>query len=260
MKQEAPIAMITGASSGIGEAIAHVLAQASFRLILAGRRKDRLEMLAERLNREHQVETYTMPVDVRNREEVNRCIEFLPEEWRNIRILVNNAGLAWGLEPLDEGNPDHWDAMIDTNVKGLLYISKAVIPLMPNDGTGHIINIGSIAGKEVYANGAVYCASKFAVDALSKGMRIDLAKYPIRVGCIHPGAVETEFSLVRFDGDAARAAKVYEGFENLVAADVADAAWFMLNRPAHVNINELTIMPTAQPAAGIVHRKTKAET
>jgi NADP-dependent 3-hydroxy acid dehydrogenase YdfG len=256
MKQEVPVAMITGASSGIGEAIAHLLAQASYRLVLAGRRKDRLEALAERLNRDHHVSTCIMHVDVRNRQEVSLCMASLPEDWRNIRILVNNAGLAWGLEPVDEGDPDKWDAMMDTNVKGLLYISRAVIPMMPKDGTGHIINIGSIAGKEVYANGAVYCASKFAVDALSKGMRIDLAKYPIRVGCVHPGAVETEFSLVRFDGDAARAAKVYEGFENLVAADVAEAVWFMLNRPAHVNINELTIMPTAQPAAGIVHRKS----
>jgi NADP-dependent 3-hydroxy acid dehydrogenase YdfG len=256
MKQEVPVAMITGASSGIGEAIAHLLAQASYRLVLAGRRKDRLEALAERLNRDHHVSTCIMHVDVRNRQEVSLRMASLPEDWRNIRILVNNAGLAWGLEPVDEGDPDKWDAMMDTNVKGLLYISRAVIPMMPKDGTGHIINIGSIAGKEVYANGAVYCASKFAVDALSKGMRIDLAKYPIRVGCVHPGAVETEFSLVRFDGDAERAAKVYEGFENLVAADVAEAVWFMLNRPAHVNINELTIMPTAQPAAGIVHRKS----
>ncbi|MEY3983377.1 MAG: hypothetical protein RL160_934 [Bacteroidota bacterium] len=254
MNQEQPVAMITGASSGIGEAIARVLAQASHRLILAGRRKDRLEALAKELSRNHHTSTCILPVDVRNRNEVNQVIDALPVAWRNIRILVNNAGLAWGLEPVDEGDPDKWDAMIDTNVKGLLYMSRAVVPMMPKDGTGHIINIGSIAGKEVYANGAVYCASKFAVDALSKGMRIDLAKYPIRVGCIHPGAVETEFSMVRFDGDAARAAKVYEGFENLVAADVAEAVWFMLNRPAHVNINELTIMPTAQPAAGIVHR------
>lgn len=256
MNQEQPVAMITGASSGIGEAIARVLAKGSHRLILAGRRLDRLEALAKELSRDYHTSTYILPVDVRHRNEVNQVIEAVPESWRNIRILVNNAGLAWGLEPVEEGDPDKWDAMIDTNVKGLLYVSRAVIPMMPKDGTGHIINIGSIAGKEVYANGAVYCASKFAVDALSKGMRIDLAKYPIRVGCVHPGAVETEFSLVRFDGDAARAAKVYEGFENLVAADVAEAVWFMLNRPGHVNINELTIMPTAQPAAAIVHRNS----
>jgi NADP-dependent 3-hydroxy acid dehydrogenase YdfG len=255
MNHRLPIALVTGASSGIGEAIARVLARESYNLIITGRRKERLDTVAEELMRTHQVHVHVCALDVRDRATVNRCMEQLPEPWRNIRVLVNNAGLAWGLEPLDEGNPDQWDAMMDTNVKGLLYVSKAVLPLMPKDGSAHIINVGSIAGKEVYANGAVYCASKFAVDALSKGMRIDLAKYPIRVGCLHPGAVETEFSLVRFDGDEQRAAKVYEGFENLVAADVAEAVWFMLNRPPHVNINELTIMPTAQPSAGIIHRK-----
>ncbi len=255
MNHRLPIALVTGASSGIGEAIARVLARESYNLIITGRRKERLDTVAEELMRTHQVHVHVCALDVRDRAAVNRCMEQLPEPWRNIRVLVNNAGLAWGLEPLDEGNPDQWDAMMDTNVKGLLYVSKAVLPLMPKDGSAHIINVGSIAGKEVYANGAVYCASKFAVDALSKGMRIDMAKYPIRVGCLHPGAVETEFSLVRFDGDEQRAAKVYEGFENLVAADVAEAVWFMLNRPPHVNINELTIMPTAQPSAGIIHRK-----
>jgi 3-hydroxy acid dehydrogenase/malonic semialdehyde reductase len=255
MNKSTSIAMITGASSGIGAAIAHVLAKASFNLIITGRRLERLQYLAAELSEKYQIQVHICAMDVRERDVVTDCINQLPEGWRNIRVLVNNAGLAWGLEPIDEGDPDKWDAMMDTNVKGLLYVSKAVIPLMPKDGSAHIINIGSIAGKEVYANGAVYCASKFAVDALSKGMRIDLAKYPIRVGCVHPGAVETEFSLIRFDGDATRASKVYEGFENLVAEDVAEAVWFMLNRPPHININELTIMPTAQPAAGIVHKR-----
>lgn len=256
MRNTSPVAMITGAGSGIGAATARMLAKASYNLIITGRRLERLESLAEALSTEYQIQVRVCAMDVRNREAVNACVAELPDGWRNIRVLVNNAGLAWGLESIDEGDPDKWDAMMDTNVKGLLYVSRAVIPLMPKDGSAHIINIGSIAGKEVYANGAVYCASKFAVDALSRGMRIDLAKYPIRVGSVHPGAVETEFSLVRFDGDEARASKVYEGFEHLVAEDVADAVWFMINRPPHVNINELTIMPTAQPAAGIIHRRT----
>jgi NADP-dependent 3-hydroxy acid dehydrogenase YdfG len=160
-----------------------------------------------------------------------------------------------GLSSFENGNVDHWDTMIDTNLKGLLYVTRNIVPYMIQHKTGHIVNVGSIAGKEVYANGNVYCATKHAVDALNRSMRLDLSKYPIKVSAIHPGAVETEFSIVRFEGDEARAKTVYEGFENLVANDVAEAVWFMLNRPPHVNINEMTIMPTAQPMAGVVNRK-----
>jgi 3-hydroxy acid dehydrogenase/malonic semialdehyde reductase len=182
-------------------------------------------------------------------------LEELPSEWKQISVLVNNAGLASGLSPIEKGDIDDWDVMIDTNVKGLLYVTRNVAPLMIANGKGHIVNIGSIAGKEVYANGNVYCATKHAVDALNKAMRIDMAQYPIKVTAIHPGAVETEFSIVRFHGDESKAKKVYEGFENLVAQDIAEAIWFALSRPAHVNINELTIMPTAQPVASTIHRK-----
>ena len=179
----------------------------------------------------------------------------LPQEWRGIDVLINNAGLAAGLSSFEDGDVDNWDRMVDTNVKGLLYVTRSVLPLMIAHSGGHIINISSIAAKEVYPMGNVYCATKHAVDALSRSMRIDLAKYPIKVSAINPGAVETEFSIVRFDGDEDRAKKVYEGFENLVADDIADAAHYILSRPPHVNINELTIMPTAQPCVGIIHRK-----
>ncbi|TNE79472.1 MAG: SDR family NAD(P)-dependent oxidoreductase [Bacteroidetes bacterium] len=245
-------ALVTGATAGIGLAIAKMLADEGYRLIISGRRVDRLNELAKELK----VETYVMPLDVRNREGVSQAIAELPENWQKIDVLVNNAGLAAGLASFEDGNLDHWDQMVDTNVKGLLYVTKAVAPLMIEHKTGHIINISSIAGKEVYALGNVYCATKHAVDALNRGMRIDLAKYPIKVSGINPGAVETEFSIVRFDGDAERAKKVYEGFENLVAEDIAEAARFILNRPPHVNINDLTIMPTAQPSVGIIHRKS----
>lgn len=245
-------ALVTGATAGIGLAIAKMLAEEGYRLIISGRRVDRLNNLAQEL----QVETYVMPLDVRNREGVSQAIAELPENWQKIDVLVNNAGLAAGLASFEDGNLDHWDRMVDTNVKGLLYVSKAVVPLMIQHKTGHIINISSIAAKEVYALGNVYCATKHAVDALNRGMRIDLAKYPIKVSAINPGAVETEFSIVRFDGDEERAKKVYEGFENLVAQDIAEVARFIVNRPPHVNINDLTIMPTAQPSVGVIHRKS----
>lgn len=245
------IALVTGATAGIGEAIAKMLAEEGYDLILNGRRKDRLEKLSATLG----VKTFLLPVDVRNRKEVEKAIAGLPKEWQGINVLVNNAGLAAGLAPFEEGDMDNWDQMIDTNIKGLLYVSRTVVPLMIRNGNGHIINISSIAGKEVYPLGNVYCASKHAVDALSRSMRIDLSKYPVKVSAINPGAVETEFSLVRFKGDAGRAKKVYEGFENLVAGDIAEAARFILSRPQHVNINDLTIMPTAQPSVGIIHKK-----
>ncbi len=193
-------------------------------------------------------------MDVRNRQEVEKATTELDSAWQKIDVLINNAGLAMGLSSFENGDIDHWDTMIDTNIKGLLYVSRNVVPLMIKHGSGHIVNVGSIAGKEVYANGNVYCATKHAVDALNRSMRLDLSKFPIKVSAVHPGAVETEFSIVRFEGDEERAKKVYEGFENLVAGDVAEAVWFMISRPQHVNINELTIMPTAQPMAGVIHR------
>jgi 3-hydroxy acid dehydrogenase/malonic semialdehyde reductase len=251
-----PIACITGASAGIGEATAHILAANGYRLILVARRLERLEELAAELKASYNCETLLCRLDVRNRADVQQAIEQLPEDWKNIVVLVNNAGLASGLAPIEQGDIDDWEVMIDTNIKGLLYMTRNIAPLMITHDKGHIINIGSIAGKEVYANGNVYCATKHAVDALNKAMRIDMAKYPVRVTAIHPGAVETEFSIVRFHGDEEKAGKVYEGFENLVAHDIAETIWFVLSRPAHVNINELTIMPTAQPVAGTIHRKS----
>ncbi len=251
----APIALITGASSGIGEATALTLANHGYNTILVGRRTDRLEALKASIEQNFPVQAYVATVDVRDKQAVQDMVNALPLAWRSVQVLINNAGLAWGLSAIDQGQLEHWDTMIDTNIKGLLYVTKFVTPLLVENGNGHIVNIGSIAGKEVYANGNVYCATKHAVDALSRSMRLDLSHYPIKVSAIHPGAVETEFSLVRFDGDAERAANVYKGFENLVAQDIADAIWFMLSRPKHVNINEMTIMPTAQPMAGVIHRQ-----
>lgn len=249
------IAFITGASSGIGEATARLLAAQGFDLILNARRQDKIEKLANELKETFSVKVLTLVFDVRIHHEVKNAIENLNEDWKNIAILVNNAGLASGLSPIYDGDLNDWEAMIDTNVKGLLYVSKYILPIMKNKENGHVINIGSIAGKEVYNNGNVYCASKHAVDALSKGMRIELAPFGVKVTAIHPGAVETEFSIVRFHGDIEKANKVYEGFENLVANDIAEAIWFCLNRPFRVNINELIIMPTAQPIASIINRK-----
>lgn len=249
------IAFITGASAGIGEATAQILAANGYSLILNARRKDRIEKLAEHLKSEFGINCHCLVFDVRNHADVKNAIEGLPTEWQNIDILVNNAGLASGLAPIFDGDLTDWETMIDTNVKGLLYVSKYVLPMLKNKSSGHVINIGSIAGKEVYANGNVYCATKHAVDALSKAMRIELAPFGVKVTAIHPGAVETEFSIVRFHGDEEKAKKVYEGFENLVANDIAEAIWFCVNRPFRVNINELIIMPTAQPIASIINRK-----
>jgi len=254
-KKMKKIAIITGASAGIGEACARLLASQEYDLILCARRKERLTCIADELKKEHGTESLCIELDVRNRKEVENTFNSLQGKWTHPDVLINNAGLAAGLAPIESGDPDDWDVMIDTNIKGLLYVTRYVAPLMVANGHGHIINIGSIAGKEVYANGNVYCSTKHAVDALNRGMRIDLAKYPIKVSAVHPGAVETEFSLVRFKGDTERAAKVYEGFENLVAADIADAVGYILSRPAHVNILDLIIMPTAQPCAGVIHRK-----
>jgi 3-hydroxy acid dehydrogenase / malonic semialdehyde reductase len=246
------IALITGATSGIGEATARLLAKNNFKLILCGRRMERLQNLATELSSHTSI--LTRVFDVRNKEAVFEAITTLPVDWKDIDVLINNAGNAHGLDPIQTGNEDDWDAMIDINVKGLLYVSKAVMPEMIRRTTGHIINIGSIAGKEVYSNGNVYCASKFAVDALTKGMRIDLNAYGIKVTAIHPGLVETEFSLVRFKGDAERAANVYKGLEPLKGQDIADLILFALTRPAHVVIADLVVLPTAQASATIVKR------
>lgn len=246
------IALITGATSGIGEATACLLAIHHFKLILCGRRKDRLQKLAEELKAHTEVTTCSF--EVRNQKEVAESIASLPEAWREIDVLINNAGNAHGLDPIQTGSLDDWDAMIDINVKGLLYVTKEVLPVMIKRNGGHIINIGSIAGKEIYANGNVYCASKFAVDALTKGMRIDLNAHSIKVTAIHPGLVETEFSLVRFKGDEARASNVYKGLEALQGQDIADLILFALTRPAHVVIADLVVLPTAQASATVVKR------
>ncbi|MHB8207013.1 SDR family NAD(P)-dependent oxidoreductase [Mucilaginibacter sp.] len=251
----AKIALITGATAGIGEATAELFAREGYNLILTGRRTDRLDKLAGHLNKKYNVEVAVSSFDVRNREEVVENLEGLPAKWKKVNVLVNNAGLSQGLDPIDKGDMDDWDRMIDTNVKGLLYVTKLVSNWMITNGHGHIVNLGSIAGKEVYANGNVYCASKHAVDALNKAMRIDLLPHGIKVTAVHPGAVETEFSVVRFKGDETRAKKVYEGFDALSADDIAETIWFAVSRPAHVNINELVVMPTAQANSGTIFRK-----
>jgi 3-hydroxy acid dehydrogenase / malonic semialdehyde reductase len=246
------LALITGATSGIGKACAEWFYRQGYDLIITGRRADRLQDWA---NSKSLDRVTTLCFDVRDRDHVVNALNELPPEKKNIDVLVNNAGLAMGLSTFYDGTIAHWETMIDTNVKGLLYVSKEVSQWMIQRQSGHILNIGSIAGKEVYANGNVYCATKHAVDALSKAMRLELAPFGIRVGVVHPGAVETEFSVVRFEGDIERAQKVYDGFENLIAEDIADAVGFMATRPAHVNINELIIMPQAQPVASVIHRK-----
>jgi NADP-dependent 3-hydroxy acid dehydrogenase YdfG len=239
------IVLITGATAGIGEACARLFAGQKFNLILLARRSEKLQALADSLHHEFDVQTKILIADVRNKSELAK-LEELPDDWKSVDVLINNAGLSQGLDPIDKGDIDDWDTMIDTNVKGLLYVTRMITPWMVSRKSGHIINIGSIAGKETYANGNVYCATKHAVDSLNKAMRIDLLPYGIRVTGIHPGAVETEFSEVRFKGDVERAKKVYEGFEPLHAQDIAEAIWFAVSRPQHVNINDMLIMPTAQ--------------
>ncbi|MCB9251481.1 MAG: SDR family NAD(P)-dependent oxidoreductase [Flavobacteriales bacterium] len=248
------IAFVTGATAGIGKATARLLAKNNYDLILCGRRKEMLKDIENEL-KGYGAEVYAAKLDVRKRKEVETFFEDLPDRWKNMDVLVNNAGLAAGLDSFAGGNLDDWDQMVDTNIKGLLYVSRMVMPLMVNRRSGHIVNIGSIAGKEIYTGGNVYCGTKHAVDALSRSMRRELAEFDIRVSGIHPGAVETEFSLVRFKGDAERSKKVYEGYQSLVANDIAEAILWCLNQPKHVNINELTIMPLAQPAAGVVFKK-----
>ena len=246
-------ALITGATSGIGREIARVFAKHGLKLVICGRRKDRLEELQEELSAHTRV--ISLQFDVRNRDGVANAIESLPKEFATVSVLINNAGNAHGLDPIDQGSLDDWDAMIDINVKGLLYVSKAVLPGMVEAKKGHIINIGSTAGKEVYPKGNVYCASKHAVDAINQGMRIDLNEHGIRVGAINPGLVETEFSDVRFKGDKQRADTVYKGYEPLTPEDIADIAYFVVSRPAHVNIADLVVMPTAQASSTIVKKE-----
>lgn len=245
------IALITGASSGIGEATARKLAGSGWDLILAARRFERIQKLATELK----IETHLLKLDVRNRGAVEAAISGLPERWRNIDLLVNNAGLSRHLLKLHEGDPVAWDEMIDTNVKGLLYVSRAVVPGMVARGRGHVINVGSIAGHEVYPNGNVYCASKFAVDAITRGMMMDLVDTPIRVSTVDPGLVETEFSMVRFYGDTDRAEKVYQGLRPLTGDDVAEVIEWIATRPEHVQIAQVIVLPKSQAGAMVVHRK-----
>lgn len=246
------IALITGGTSGIGKACAELYLENNFKVIITGRRLDRL---AEFKSQHEEGKVYVLCFDVRNEEQVIESLNNLSNEWKNIDVLVNNAGLALGLSRFFDGNSQHWNTMLDTNVKGLLYVSKVVANWMKQEQKGHIVNIGSIAGKEVYMNGNVYCASKHAVDALTQAMRIELAEFNVRVSAVHPGAVETEFSEVRFEGNKEKANQVYVGFENLIAKDIADAVLYITSRKPHVNINDLVIMPTAQPKASIIHRK-----
>ncbi|MFN0290850.1 SDR family NAD(P)-dependent oxidoreductase [Pedobacter helvus] len=250
----AKIALITGSTSGIGAACADTLAAQGYDLILVARRENLLTTQTQELTAKYGVQIKKIQADVRDKENINYVLETLPAEWKNVAVLVNNAGLSQGLDPIDKGDTDDWDRMIDTNVKGLLYVTKIVSSWMVERKQGHIINIGSIAGKEVYPNGNVYCATKHAVDALNKGMRIDLLPHGIKVTAINPGMVETEFSIVRFKGDENRAKKVYDGLEPLMAQDIADAVWYVVSRPAHVNISDMLIMPTAQATGTIVKR------
>lgn len=246
--------LITGATAGIGEAIARLLAASQFNLILTGRRAERLAALQKELSAK--TEVLTLSFDVRKRGEVSRTLQSLSGKWRTVDVLINNAGGAHGLDPIQSGNIDDWDTMIDANVKGLLYVSREILPGMVERKSGHVINIGSIAGREVYAGGNVYCASKFAVDALSRGMRIDLNAAGIKVTQINPGLVETEFSAVRFKGDKDKASVPYKGIQPLVGEDIADLVLFALTRPPHVVIADLVVFPLAQASATVVNRRT----
>jgi len=249
-------ALVTGASSGIGRACADAFAARGCRLLLAARRKDRLDELASSLQERHGTEVLTTALDVRDRGAVNAWIEGLSEDWRDINILVNNAGLSRGIEPLHEGDISDWEEMIDTNVKGLLYVTRAVLPGMVDRGHGHVINIGSIAGHEVYPGGNVYCATKHAVTALNRGLAIDTLGTGVRVSSVDPGMVETEFSLVRFHGDAERADGVYHGIDPLTPADVAEAVLFCATRPANANVREMILTAGAQASAVHAHRRS----
>ncbi|MBM3434766.1 MAG: SDR family NAD(P)-dependent oxidoreductase [Bacteroidetes bacterium] len=252
------IVLITGATSGIGKACAIKFAQNGYDVIITGRRNDRLQTLAKEIESNHKVKVLSLRFDIQKNEEVQNAIGFLDEKWDKIDVLINNAGLALGLDPVQEGSFGDWDTMIDTNLKGLLYVSRAVSELMIRNGSGQIINIGSIAGKEVYPKGNVYCATKHAVDGLTKAMQLDLFRHNIKVSQVAPGAVETEFSEVRFKGDTDRAGKIYEGYKPLTPEDVADAVYYVATAPAHVNISDLLIMPMAQANATTFHKSPDA--
>ncbi|MBT7424567.1 SDR family NAD(P)-dependent oxidoreductase [bacterium] len=244
---------ITGATSGIGKATAEFLAKHNYRLILCGRNQDRLKELKQTLGK--QTAITTLQFDVRDKEAVFSAIESLPENFRDIDVLINNAGNAHGMSSIQDGDINDWDAMLDINVKGLLYVSRAILPKMIEKNTGFIVNIGSTAGKEVYPKGNVYCASKSAVEAINKGMRMDLNQYNIRVSAIHPGLVETAFSDVRFKGDTERAKKVYQGYKALQPEDIAEIIHFVITRPYHINIEDLVVFPSAQASATIINKK-----
>lgn len=244
--------LITGATSGIGKATAHLFAQRGDRLILCGRRQERLDELQGVFD----CETHLLNFDVRERAAVFSAMESLPNDWKKIDLLINNAGNAHGLDPVHKANLDDWDAMIDGNVKGLMYVTKAVLPQMVDKKEGQIVNVGSIAGIEVYPNGNVYCASKFAVDAFTQGLRLDLNPYGIRICAVHPGLVETEFSMVRFKGDEERSKKVYNTLTPLTPEDVANAIAYMVDVPPHVTVADLTLLPTDQANATVINRKT----
>jgi 3-hydroxy acid dehydrogenase / malonic semialdehyde reductase len=249
------IAFITGATSGIGKATSILLASNNWDIIITGRRKNLLIELAEIIRNTTHSKVYPLNFDVRDRKQVNQSIESLPNDWKKIDLLINNAGLASGFDPLNEGDFEDWEKMIDTNIKGLIYVSRNIANLMIPLQKGQIINVSSIAGKEIYPSGNIYCASKHAVEALTKGMRLDFLKYNIKVGSISPGMVDTEFSLVRFHGDKEKATNVYTGFTPLKAEDIAEAILFMVSRPDHVNIDDILIMPVAQGSARDVIRK-----
>jgi len=248
------ITLITGATSGIGRSCAYLFAQNNHDLIIIGRRKNRLNEISTELESKYNIDVLPLTLDIRDNEAVKKAISSLPNDWKQIKILINNAGLAVGFNTLQEGDIDDWERMIDTNIKGLLYMSRAVLPMFVQQNNGHVINIGSIAGKEVYPRGNVYCATKHAVDALTKSMRIDLVNHGIKVTQVAPGAIETEFSLVRFKGDKEKVENIYKGFQPLSPDDIANVVYYTTTLPAHVNINDLIIMPTDQASATVFNK------
>lgn len=255
LQQMSKIAFITGATSGIGEASARKFAAEGWHLIITGRRSDRLNTLKEDLSTRYNTQVLTLTFDVRKLQEVKDAISTLNDNWKEIDLLINNAGLAVGRGPIHEGIYDDWERMIDTNIKGLLYVTRELTPIMIANKKGHIINIGSLAGHEAYGDGNVYCGTKHAVIAMSRAMRIDLVKYGIKVSVVSPGATETEFSLVRYKGDKAIADKTYAGYQPLTSEDVAESVYFIANQPKHVNIEEIFLLPTAQATTNIIHRE-----